>query len=267
MSLPLAPTNEELVRSCILSPWEQRLLKEGCLASTVLCLAAVASIWWFASLASFNLSVWLLIPLALFAAGAAYSSLRRLVKRRTAPQFAVLRHRLGQGSFADYITEAKERLRSQSDLDRVILLQGGAPLPGIYQWVAIDLRKCNNHADSVQSRIGPHLWWEDVQADLLKKFHFTKLKLDQQSSDSLRELLGAENTRLASIPNTCIDGYHCRVAIVSNRAVTQAEGALGGSPEKGARQTTERLIQLVSGVGLPDIFKMAPDSQHKDFGE
>jgi len=262
----VAPTNEELVRSCILSPWEKRLLKGGCLASTVFCMAAIAPIWWFASLASIDLSVWLLIPLALFAAGAAYSSIRRLVKRRTAPQIAMLCHRLGQGSFSDYITEAKERLRSQPDLDRVILLQGNAPQLGICHWVAVDLRKCDNRADAVESRIGSHLWWEDVQADLLEKFHFTTLDLDQQTSNSLRELLGAGNTRLASIPSTLIDGYRCRLAIVSEGTVTQAEGAPGGSSEKGARQTTARLIQLVLGVGMPDIFKMAPDSQHKNSG-
>jgi len=138
---------------------------------------------------------------------------------------------------------------------------------GFCHWVAIDLRKCDNHADSVESRYGPQLWWENVQADLLEKFRLTTLELDQKSSGSFRELLGAKNIRLASIPITSIDGYRCHVAIVSERTVTEAEAAPTESSERGARQTTARLMQLVLDVGLPEFFKMAPDSQPKNFGE
>jgi hypothetical protein len=112
--------------------------------------------------------------------------------------------------------------------------------------------------------MGPSLWWADVQADLLDKFSFTTIELDQQDSDSFREILGAKNTRLASIPSTVIDGYRCRVAIISERTVTQAEGAPSGSSEHGARKTTARLTQLVLRVGFPDFFRMMTDSQHKN---
>lgn len=248
-SLSVEATNEELVRRCVLRPWEELFFNGSCLVSILLSVAVSGLTWWTISLTPSKPLRWLAVPLAFVAMKAAHKVILRTVRRRSAESFALLSHRLGVAPFSAYIEEFQARLLSRPDLDRVLLVQGSGLPGGFHWWVAVELTNCVDHPDSIEVRFGNFFTWFSVDPDLHEQFRLMTGELDERCADALRAMLGAKKMNLASIQPRVIDGFPCRLAVISDGHVTEAEANLTGLSEKETTLLPARLMNSVLDAG------------------
>lgn len=184
----------------------------------------------------------------LLVVGSAFAFFRWKIRRRTATQYAKLRHRLGMAPFIEYVTEFKNRLHLQTISGRMILFQGRGLPHGDHYWVAIHLPDSGNASGLIEIRVGPHFLWDEVRQDILSNFDLTSKEIDQQEVDEFKTLLDFDKFSLKSIPVQVRDGFPCQVSVITSKQVIIGTANLAGLSEELSNEPTVLLMKLVLSV-------------------
>ncbi len=241
----MAPSNSELAQLSALRPWERRLLEVRAVGATAVGVVTLSVLVVIGALPTL-----VEVGAALFCGVMLYARLGRIARRRSAPHYTELVRRLGQAPFDVYLAEAQEKLRSDTELQRVLLFQGGDLPRGDVYWIRIRVPKTSDVRATVDATIGPSLWRRGAAPGVLGEFDIISAHVSEAQQTNLSSLL-AMNGTLQTLPPQVIDGFPCRVAVVDHEGVMTGDANLAGLPAEARTQLTVRLMNGLLEVVRP----------------